>query len=122
MYDFERLYIWRKARRFRSPIDVAVVLPKEIDIPSMIEFYQDRGRLVFPDFLKYVEYFGGREADLATDMPIIDPLAEVNRGSWAWFQRGVDTKKIGIKEFVPVEDEIRSNEERLLASVKEQEK
>lgn len=115
LYDFERLYIWRKTRRFRSPVDVLIVLPKEVDIPSMIEFWQGPGREAFPDFLKYVEWFGGRRAE-DEDLLLIDLEAVVNKASWAWLTREVDTKTIGVKPFKPLEEDIRENEAKLAAA------
>ena len=106
--DFERLYVWRKRRFFRSPEDVLVVLPKELDIPSMKQYYRDIGVAMFPDVVKYFEYFGGRKATAEDELEIIDfdELRDVDKATERWFERGVDTKKIGVKEFIPIEETI----------------
>lgn len=113
--DFERLYLWRRRRRFLAPKDILIVLPKEVDILTLKSYYLERtGSFQFPDFIKYIEWFGGRRADMSDEVEVID-LADVRDYDAAvknWIERGVDTKKIGLKEFRPIEDEIRENEER----------
>jgi hypothetical protein len=119
LYDFERLYIWKKARRFRSPLDVLVVLPKELDIRTMLEYYANNAGS-FESFVNYVEWLGGRLGVREEDLPCfsleeVHPVAEVNGslpGALAWAERGIDVSKIGIKMFVPIEETIRENERR----------
>ena len=113
LFDFERLYIWRRRRFFFSPEEVWVVLPKELDIPSMVQFWHDFGAVKFGnDFKKYIEWFDGRLAG-PDDMPVVIDTAQIDpEASKKWMLRGVDTKKIGVKEFYPIEDEIADNEKR----------
>ena len=113
--DFERLYLWRKRRFLRSPEDVLVVLPKELDIPSMKQYYRDIGVAMFPDVIKYFEYFGGRKATAEDELEVIDfdDQRDVDDASKRWLERGVDTKKIGVKEFVPIEETIQQNGKEL---------
>lgn len=109
LFDFERLYIWKKRRFLLSTVDVMVVLPKEVDIPTMIAYYNEHGRVAFPNFLKYVEWFGGRLANVEEDLPVIDLEAQKDfrEAERTWTEKGIDTTKIGIKDFVPIEEEIR---------------
>ena len=121
LYDFERLYWYRRPRRFRSAELLLVVIPKEIDIPSLIQYWQDIGRRQYGgDFIKYLEEFGGRRGVPDEDLPVIDLEAEVSRASWRWLERGVDTSKIGTKPYVPLEEEIRENEKRLKAKLEKE--
>jgi len=119
MFDFERLVIWRKPRLFRSPKDVLLVVPKELHLQTLLEFYVDNAG-AFPSFINYIEFLGGRVAT-PEDLPIFD-LEEVRPrharawledGPAAWQAQAIDTKKIGIKPFVPIEETIAENERKL---------
>lgn len=112
LFDFERLYIYRRRRRFLAPVDILIVLPKEVDIPSMKQFWLDQGAAKFDgNFIKYVEWFGGRRAEAEDEIAIID-LADIRDAQEAtrrWLERGVNTARIGVKEFVPMEKTIEEN-------------
>lgn len=114
--DFERLYLWKERRFLRSPRFVLVVLPKELDISSMKAFWNDHQRMKFAnDFVRYVEWFGGRKATPEDEIEVIDPddSSALQEATRRWLVNRIDTKKIGLKEFVPIEETIRENEERL---------
>jgi hypothetical protein len=120
LYDFERLYIWRRARRFRSSVDTFLVLPKELDLKTMLEYYANNAGS-FESFLKYVEWLGGRLASGDDLMSFAVEEVKPTRlypgqslpGAQNWLERQVDTSKIGVKTFVPIEETIRENERAL---------
>jgi hypothetical protein len=82
----------------------------------MVQFWNEQGKRKFAgSFVRYVEWFGGRLATAEDEIETIDP-EDYNR--WAtecWLSEKIDTKKIGVKEFRPIEDEIAENERRLKA-------
>ena len=114
--DFERLYVWRKRRFFLAPKDVLVVLPKEIDISSLKQFWLDVGHVKFEnDFVRYLEWFDGRLALPEEELQVIDfeDLRDVEEATKEWLKKKIDTKQIGAKEFYSIEEEIEKNKEKL---------